>query len=245
VERSIKWLQFQQRDDGIWGEENPLYETSEVLRTFTQTEQGINFSWKRIVGGQEEVRTVEQTYYLVMEALDTANIEPNYEMLAPVLAIAEINPKFVNLNQEVFLEFKDDLSVLSEWEFVKSLENYAEGTSMVTDIPIIFPMSQIFYHVKDYEKAQHAADVFSSTFDILIRRSQTRFALQTNEKEISNYLLGKMYNSLVLMLRGKKSAGGESVFSEFGLEDEVSTEPLDVQEDSSTGIELPDVPAKN
>jgi hypothetical protein len=143
-ERSIKWIQFKQRSDGIWGENSPLLETSEVLSMFYFSGRGLDYSWKSIASGIEEVHTVEQTYYLVLEALDTAAREPTYESLLPLLTVAEINSETVQLDDEIFDEFKENLSQYSEWEFVKDLERYDDGNERANEIPVIFVMARLF-----------------------------------------------------------------------------------------------------
>jgi hypothetical protein len=204
VDRALRWIQYQQRDDGIWGESNPLFETSEVLRMFVRMGKGLKYSWKTVIDGKEETHTVEQTYYLVLEALDTAIVEPTNEMLIPVLGIAEIDPSFVDLNNEVFEEFKEDLSRFSEWEFIKEIHRFDDTSSaQLDDIPIIFTMAKLFYQKQEYEIAQKCADIFANTFGILINRASTRFNI-SNEKEISNNILGIMYNALVDLLRKPK-----------------------------------------
>jgi len=245
--RGLKWLQFQQRQDGIWGDDNPLYETSHVLRTFASMKSGLNYSWKRIVKGQEEIRTTEQTYYLVLDALDTAAIEPNYEMLFPFQTITEIDPDQVELDAEVFEDFKEELNAISEWEFVQSIEDFDDSKFVPADIPIIYPMSDIFYLKGNLTVAQQCADIFSQTFDILIRRSQTRFTIQ-GEKEISNLLLGKMYGSLTTMLRGhqKINQNGDMMDMNTDSSSEEKLDDLEINFDlsdmslPSTDIEVDD-----
>ncbi len=247
--RALKWLEFQQRDDGIWGDVNPLYETSEVLRTFSGLKNGLKHQWKRIVNGKEEIRTVEQTYYLVLEALDTAALESNYEMLLPFLAVTEIDGSQVGLTDEVFIDFEDELNALSEWEFVQSMENFSAKSSPMADIPIIFPMSLILYLKGNYDRAQQCADIFSQTFDILIRRAQTRFSVQ-EEKEVSKLLIGMMYNSLVTMLRGPRKIETGELLGEYVIDEDVGDSAmqdidfdlsrLSVDEDPPSSPDLPD-----
>jgi hypothetical protein len=199
VDRAIKWIQYQQRSDGIWGENNPLYETSEVLRMFINVKKNMDYSWKTVVNGTEEVHTIEQTYYLILEALDTASIEPNNEMLIPVLGIAEIDPQHIDINNEVYDDFKESLIRFSEWEFIKEIERFDDGLR-IEEIPIIFAMSKILQLKGDHEVAQKCADIFANTFGILINRAATRFNI-TNEKEISTIILGKMYNAIISLVR--------------------------------------------
>jgi hypothetical protein len=202
-ERAIKWVQFKQRADGIWGENNPLLETSEVLSMFYFTGRGLDYSWKSIVNNVEEVHTVEQTYYLVLEALDTAAREPTYESLLPLLTVSEINPESVELNDEIFEEFKENLSQYSEWEFVKDIERYDEGDDRTSEIPIIFIMARLFFIKGDLEVAQQCIDIIANTFGILINRSATRFTV-IQDKEVSRRILGLMYNTMIRLVRGKQ-----------------------------------------
>ena len=201
--RALKWIQFKQRKDGIWGESNPLLETSEVLRMFYFSGKGMQYSWKSIIDGNEEIHTVEQTYYLILEALDTAAKEPNYNSLLPLLIVAEIDSNAIQLSDEIFNEFKEELDQYSEWEFIKDLEKYDEKHDVNSEIPIIFIMAQLFYIKGEYEYAQKCADVIANTFAIIINRSNARFS-QVQNKEISSRLLGLMYNTLLRLVRGKQ-----------------------------------------
>ncbi|MHA2028478.1 MAG: hypothetical protein ACW99Q_03720, partial [Candidatus Kariarchaeaceae archaeon] len=200
-ERAIKWIQFKQRADGIWGESNPLLETSEVLSMFYFSGRGLDYSWKSIASGVEEVHTVEQTYYLVLEALDTAAREPTYESLLPLLTVTEINSETTELDNEIFDEFKENLYQYSEWEFVKDLERYDEGIERSGDIPIIFVMARLFYIKGEVEIAQQCIDIIANTFGILINRAATRFTV-VQEKDVSSRLLGLMYNTIIRLVRG-------------------------------------------
>jgi hypothetical protein len=210
--------------------------------------KGLKYSWKTVIDGKEETHTVEQTYYLVLEALDTAIVEPTNEMLIPVLGIAEIDPSFVDLNNEVFEEFKEDLSRFSEWEFIKEIQRFDDtSTAQLDDIPIIFTMAKLFYQKQEYEVAQKCADIFANTFGILINRASTRFNI-SNEKEISNNILGKMYNALVDLLRKPKllEAIPESGIAEpTGVPDVALTAGIPDLSDLDSfdeGIELDSIP---
>ncbi len=202
-ERALKWIQYKQRADGIWGENNPLFETSEVLSMFYFTGRGLDYSWKSIVSGTEEVHTVEQTYYLVLEALDTAAREPTYESLLPLLIVSEINPDPSILQNEIFEEFKVNLDQYSEWEFVKDIERYDDSNLQTSEIPIIFVMAKMFYILGDNDTAQQCIDIIANTFGILINRSATRFTV-VQDKEVSSRLLGIMYNTIIRLVRGKQ-----------------------------------------
>lgn len=202
-ERAIKWIQYKQRADGIWGENSPLLETAEVLSMFYFTGRGLDYSWRSVVSNIEEVHTVEQTYYLVLEALDTAAREPTYESLLPLLTVSEINPEIIELNNEIFDEFRDNLSQYSEWEFVKDIERYDEGNIRSNDIPNIFIMARLFYIKGQLEVAQQCIDIIANTFGILINRAATRFTI-TQDKEVSSRILGLMYNTMIRLVRGKQ-----------------------------------------
>lgn len=202
-ERAVKWIQYKQRADGIWGESNPLFETSEVLSMFYFTGRGLNYSWKSIVSGTEEIHTVEQTYYLVLEALDTAAREPSYESLLSLLIVSEINPDSSILQNEIFEEFKENLDQYSEWEFVKDIERYDDSNLQTSEIPIIFVMAKMFYILNDIDSAQQCIDIIANTFGILINRSATRFKV-VQDKDVSSRLLGIMYNTIIRLVRGKQ-----------------------------------------
>ncbi|MCH8906326.1 MAG: hypothetical protein IH840_04480 [Candidatus Heimdallarchaeota archaeon] len=245
VQRGLKWIQFQQRKDGIWGENNPLIETSEVLRMFIHTGRGLNHSWKTIVDGREEVHTVEQTYYLILEALDTATIEPNYDMLTPLVTISDIDNQFIDISQEVYQEFKQSLDEYTEWEFVRDIERFDEKEDRSSEIPIIFPMSWIFQSIGDFDVAQKCADIMANTFGILINRSATRFNVQS-EKEISTLILGLMYNTLIRLVRGKPeyvAAASENPREDLTLDDgtDLSAFTLPSMDIPDDDFSLPDV----
>ncbi len=236
VEKSLKWIQFQQRSDSIWGEKNPLYETAVILNMFTQMGKGIDYSWKAFVDGMEETHTVEQTYYLILEALDTASIEPSNEILIPLLAVTEIDNQFTDINHEVMIEFKESLDRYTEWEFVKDIQRFDETNERIDEIPIILTMGKIFLLKMDYETAQKCADILANTFGILINRAATRFNV-TSDKEISNLLLGKMYNALVGLVRIKTPTITENVGTSLDTSDDFSVPDIEnIDFDESMGL---------
>ncbi|MDH5402972.1 MAG: hypothetical protein OEZ01_12445 [Candidatus Heimdallarchaeota archaeon] len=239
IDRGYKWILLSQKDDGIWGEEYPLYETAEVLRTLTAMGKERDFSWSSNVKGKQVTRTVEQIYYLVFEALESAVIEPKLEYLIPVISICEIDAQHISIDREIYKEFTDDLYESSEWDFVRSLELFDKSLSTYTDIPAIFAMAPIFYYKNNLEIAQKCSDIFTNTFGILINRASTRFNIQ-GEKEIANLLLGIMYNSLITLIRGKRKATQDLIFQNDFSDASNKTE-FELPNFDDTSFELPDL----
>ncbi len=66
---------------------------------FIQSGKGLNYSWRSVKNGKEETHTVEQTYYLILEALDTVGMistVSNVKMSMADDKEAEISVKLTN-----------------------------------------------------------------------------------------------------------------------------------------------------
>lgn len=224
IERSIKWLQYQQTDTRIWGENEPLYETSEIMRVFLDIGLGLNHSWKDIKSGEEDIHRLEQTYYLLIDTLEKAKIEPKITILSALLTIAQINPDnltiessrtdetsklaFKNGLKTLFEEFEEELKTQSEWDFVAELEKIDDSFTNRQTLPSILYFSRIFHLIDNKELYIRCGEIFAETFNILINRSDSRFS-SIEQKEIPNYILGLMYNTLSLLLRPPVIIGDE------------------------------------
>ncbi len=198
LDRGMRWIINQQRDDGTWGYERPLYETSEVGRMFLLTRKSPNYSWTKVVDGVEEMRNVEQVYYLVLEALETANISETYESLVPPLFTLTVNHEIINFDDIAILEQRAKLANFSEWDFVNELEK--KEIKGKKDIPSLAALGPILKYMEDYEGAQIVADIISNTFNIILSRSVKRFSNIEDDTEIPMHIIGILYNALVEMM---------------------------------------------
>ncbi len=198
LRRAERWIINKQRDDGTWGEKEPLFETASVGRMFLLTNRGPDYSWIKIVDGNEEMRTVEQIYYLVLEALETASIQETYQSLLPVLFTLTVNNEIINFDDIAILEQRAKLANFSEWDFVSQLEK--KEAKLTKEIPPLVALGPIFKYMEDYEGAQIVADILANTFNIIMNRSVKRFASIEDDTEIPMLIIGALYNSLVELL---------------------------------------------
>lgn len=213
LDKGFRWIINQQRADGTWGNTNPLYETSEVGRMFLFTKKGPNYSWTKVVDGVEEKRNVEQVYYLVLEALETATISDSYYSLVPPLFTLMVNHEVVNFDDIAILEQQAKLANFSEWDFVNDLEKKdIKGTK---EIPGLIALGPILKYMEDYEGAQTVADIISNTFNIILSRSVKRFSNIEDDTEISKHIIGLLYNSLVEMMEREPYSKRPDLYEEM------------------------------
>ncbi len=212
LDKANRWIINKQRGDGTWGDQMPLYETSEVGRMFLLTNRGLNYSWIKVVDGVEEKRSLEQVYYLVLDALETAMISDSYQSLVPLLFVLTVDNKNVSFDDIALLEIKAKLANFSEWDFVNSLEN--KETIMTNEVPSIVALGPIFKYLGDYEGAQLIADIMANTFNIIVNRSIKRFSNIQDDTEIPSYFIGLLYNSLVEMLERKPYSEAPELYGE-------------------------------
>ncbi len=198
LDKGYRWIINQQRDDGTWGDVKPLYETSEVGRMFLLTKKPPSYSWTKVVDGVEELRNVEQVYYLVLEALETATISETYESLVPPLFTLTVNHEIINFDDIAILEQRAKLANFSEWDFVSELEK--KDMKGKKEIPSLAALGPVLKYMEDYEGAQIVADIISNTFNIILSRSVTRFSNIEDDTEIPMFIIGTLYNSLVEMI---------------------------------------------
>lgn len=248
LDRSIKWLQFQQNDERIWGIEQPMLETAEILRVFFEMGKDLGYSWKDIKGGEEDIHKLEQTYYLLLDTIEKAKIEPETSVLSTLITVGMVNPE--NLSVEVdklddtekqvyrnalkimLDEYYDELKNTSEWDFINDLENLNYRFNELHLLPKIILFSRIFHIIGNKDAYFRCGEIMSETFNILINRSDSRFNA-IEQKEISNYLLGLMYNTLNILLR-KPTVIGEDIKVNINVQEEIEEE-----EDNLPGLSLP------
>ncbi len=262
LNRSTKWLQFQQSKDRIWGTEQPMYETAEILKVFFGMKKDLNYSWRDIANGEEDIHKLEQTYYLLLDTIEKAKIEPSTPILSALITVGMVNPE--NMNMEIdqsedaekllfknalklmLEEYSSELKTLSEWDFITDLENLDYTFDKYDKIPKILLFARI-YHILDIKEDYfRCGEIVADTFNILINRSDSRFN-SIEQKEISNYILALMYNTLNILLRPPIVIGEEIQeglveveeeenefpgmalpgFDDFDFDDDVSVENVD------------------
>ncbi len=197
IQRAEKWLFSKQDTSGTWGEKNPLYETSEVGRLFVDLKKPLSYSWTQIVNGEQETRTFEQIYYLVLDVIEKIDIEPTYEKLIPLLFILNVDPKNAAFNDEQLAEITKLMFDFSEWDFVNEIQSKEFlASGKLPYIPVLGPIYKLLGQM---EPAQLLADIIANTFNIVLNRSITRFNVTAQEENISNLFLGLLFNSLIEM----------------------------------------------
>lgn len=221
INRALRWVEFQQTEEGFWSATNPLYETAEVLRMFVETDHALDYSWKKIVNGVEEQRTVEQVFYIVLDAVDNGILAVEYEKLIPFLSIAEVDPSLIKIADNKELNtYYELIRRMSPWDFIKELETLSSIKN--PEIPPIFPLGILYRLVGDTAKAQLFADVLSEAYNIVLNRSRTRFTARTEEKSIDPRYLAMIYNTLLMLLKPPVHAAEtttESEATDFSLPD--------------------------
>ncbi len=216
LDRARRWL-INKQENGIWGTEEPLYETAEALRTFLEMGYDLSYSWSTIEKGSEVIRTLEQTYYLMIESIENIPLEPIHEILSPIIILGQIDPDYINPEKidenspasqigfknrlkQLLSEFEEDLQTESEWDFLNTLEKIDESRMEKGEMPVYFDFAKIYHVLGHNDKVQKLVDLFANTYSILINRTTSRFNI-TEEREISNYILGVMYNTLSTIIK--------------------------------------------
>lgn len=251
-----KWL-LRQYKGGIWGVEQPMYETSEVLSSFLQMGKDLNYTWKSIESGREVVHKLEQTYYLLLETIENIQLEPTNEILKSLLTIGMIDRDYIhpdiedNMDHEGKKELKAQLKVIldvyserlafqSEWDFVSNLEKIDKHELSIEEIPPIFTFVRLFHLFDDETTTQKIADLITNTFGILINRADKRFS-QTGDRVISDVILAKMYHSLKIIIMKPKSLAElptETMFDEVvEVKDEEESPLLPDLDDLMSGLD--------
>jgi hypothetical protein len=215
-----KWL-LRQYKSGIWGVEQPMYETSEVLSVFLEMGNDLNYIWKSIESGREVVHKLEQTYYLLLESIENIQLEPTHEILKSLLTIGMIDRDYIHPDIEdkmahdskielkaqlkvILNEYNERLAFQTEWDFVSNLEKIDKHELSFEEIPPIFTFVRLFHLFEDEETTQKITDLITNTFGILINRSDKRFT-QMDERIISDVILAKMYHSLRIIVMKPQS----------------------------------------
>ncbi len=238
-----KWL-LRQYKGGIWGVEQPMYETSEVLSSFLQMGNNLNYTWKSIESGHEVVHKLEQTYYLLLETIENIQLEPTNEILKSLLTVGMIDRDYIHPNIEdkmahdskielkaqlklILEEYNERLNFQTEWDFVSNLEKIDKHELSIEEIPPIFTFVRLFHLFDDELTTQKIADLITNTFGILINRADKRFS-QMGERVISDVILAKMYHSLRIIIMKPQSLAELPTETMF---DEV-IEKMEEEEDS-------------
>ncbi|MCY3411090.1 MAG: hypothetical protein INQ03_05560 [Candidatus Heimdallarchaeota archaeon] len=223
-DRSLKWLQFQQTQERIWGEEDPLYETSEIMRVFFDIGKNLNYSWKDIKKGEEDIHKLEQTYYLLLENIERVAIEPDIGILSALITLGMVNHENITTSgptsepaekqlfrktlNALYEQFEEELKTSSEWDFVSELEKLEDRFSIRESLPPLLYFTRIFHLINKKDTYFKCGEILGDTFNILINRSDSRFS-NIEQKEISNYILGLMYNTLITVIKPPVYIGEE------------------------------------
>ena len=258
IKRGTKWLLSAQRRDGLWKQKNPLYETSEILETLHNEGSGLKLSWKRTFDGNPEVRNVEQIYYILLDELSVTNFAVDFENVYPrkvtgslslsidktnVNDVAEAEKLFksiVALDDDTYEELKRNLHLTSPWDFISQLEaTQREGEKI--EPPYFLALGAFAMLRHEVEVAQHVADVFSETFNIIISRAKSRFNLRGEDTELPSFILGMMYNALTEIVKVNKQVLTKKDMM-VSSERTVSTEDSEFLDDASDlSLDLPGI----
>jgi len=236
IERALKWLQYEQSEEGYWHYTTPLYETAEILESIFLFKNDLSYQWQSIFNGVEETRTAEQVFYNVLDANNTSIFSENYFNLYPRKVIGFINahiqnPKvssvenaiekirtFTPVEDQRYSELLKKTAEISAWDFITELEKGSSDPDF--EIPHLLVLGQIATLRMENDYAQAIADIISETFNIVLSRATTRFNMRGEKQDVSDLVLGLMYNSLIEMreynrfmvkklddiMRGKSSA---------------------------------------
>ena len=255
-----KWL-LRQYKGGIWGEEQPMYETSEVLSSFLEMGNNLNYTWKSIESGREVLHKLEQTYYLLLETIENIQLEPTNEILKSLLTIGMIDRDYIHPDIEdkmahdskielkaqlklILEEYNERLNFQTEWDFVSNLEKIDKHELSIEEIPPIFTFVRLFHLFDDGITTQKIADLITNTFGILINRADKRFS-QIGERVISDVILAKMYHSLRIIIMKPQSLAelpSETMFDEvIEKEEEVEDTLLPGMIDMDDDFDLPSI----
>ncbi len=215
IERATKWLQYEQDEEGYWHFTTPLYETAEILETLFGRTNDLSYQWQAVFNGVEETRTVEQVFFNVLDANNTSMFSENYFNLYPRKVIGMINthiqnPKasteeeaiekirsFTPIEDERYDDLRKKTRDLSSWDFINILEK--GSTDPDFEIPALFALGPITTLRMENKDAQIIADIISETFNIVLSRATTRFNMRGEKQDVSNLVLGLMYNTLIEM----------------------------------------------
>ena len=215
IERALKWLQYEQGEEGYWHYTTPLYETAEILESMFRFKNNLSYQWQSIFNGVEETRTAEQVFYNVLDANNTSMFSENYFNLYPRKVIGFINayiqnPKvssvenaiekirtFTPVEDQRYSELLKKTAEVSAWDFITELEKGSSEPDF--EIPHLLVLGQIATLRMENTYAQAIADIISETFNIVLSRATTRFNMRGEKQDVSDLVLGLMYNSLIEM----------------------------------------------
>ena len=78
IDRGLRWIYYAQSKNGIWGNKNPLFETSRVLIMFKRLEKQIDHTWASIEGPNAPMRSLEEAVFTLKESLRILEPQPTY-----------------------------------------------------------------------------------------------------------------------------------------------------------------------
>ncbi len=195
IERALEWVKREQLEGGIWGEEHPLLETALVLRTFFDIGLPLSYSWTVTTRGVEEVRAVEHTYYVLIDFVQSMELEPVPEKLIALEAIALYDRSNIDPKHPLFEEWRKKILATSEWDLIQEINKYDPKDDTGTT-PIFFHMAMLFRLMEDYEVVKAAVETLGATLNIILERYKSSY--QTSKTfDIHPRMIARTYTTLL------------------------------------------------
>lgn len=195
IEKAVEWLKFKQLEGGIWGEEHPLLETSLVLKTFFDIRLPLSYSWTVTNQGVEEIRSVEHTYYVLIDLVQSIELDETPEKLLGLEAISLYDRSNLDPNHPLFQEWREKIHSLSEWDLIQELSKYDPKNDIQTT-PLFFYIVPFYKLMGDLETLRIAIDTIGATMNLIIERYRSSY--QTNQPfDIHPNMIALLYITLL------------------------------------------------
>ncbi len=241
IEKAVEWLKIKQLEGGIWGEEHPLLETALVLKTFFNIRLPLSYSWTVTNQGIEEVRSIEHTYYVLIDLVQSIELDETPEKLLGLEAIALYDRSNIDANHPLFQEWRKKIKAMSEWDLIQELNKY-DPKNDIQSTPIFFYIVPFFKLMEDVETLKIAVDTIGATINLILERYRASY--QTNQPfDIHPNMIALLYITLLRLTDDRWTTPPYEDKDEDELEEEIYASLEAVSDlSSSPGVPTPPTP---
>ncbi|MCG3219641.1 MAG: hypothetical protein KAR35_11550, partial [Candidatus Heimdallarchaeota archaeon] len=195
IERGLRWIYYAQSKNGIWGNKNPLFETSRVLIMFKRLEKQVDHTWASIEGPNAPMRSLEEAVFTLKESLRILEPQPTFERLSGTVAVGQYDQSEIDNMVLTIEDWKTNtFDEMSEWDLIREMEEY-NPMNILETTPKLFPQTIISYLSKNRPTIRVLADILNSAAGVLVRRSQSSFSFGT-ESDLHPLMAALLTNTL-------------------------------------------------
>ncbi|MHA1911978.1 MAG: hypothetical protein ACTSYA_09805 [Candidatus Kariarchaeaceae archaeon] len=195
IDRGLRWIYYAQSKNGIWGNKNPLFETSRVLIMFKRLEKQVDHTWASIEGPNAPMRSLEEAVFTLKESLRILEPQPTFERLYGTVAVGQYDQTEIDNMVLTIEDWKTNtFDNMSEWDLIREMEDY-NPLNILETTPKLFPQTMISYLSKSRATIRVLADILNSAAGVLVRRSQSSFSFGT-ESDLHPLMVSLLTNTL-------------------------------------------------